>query len=166
MALQEPIRQAIWSVDKDQPMWKVRTLDAVIQRALAPEKALLYLMCGFGALAIILSAAGTYAVISHSVTRRTQEFGVRLALGSSRGGIVQLVLGDSLRVAVIGLCAGVIVAIAISRLLRSILFNVSHTDVSTYGAALLFITAVALIASALPALRASRIDPSTALRYE
>jgi predicted permease len=166
MALQEAIRQAIWNVDKDQPMWKIRTMDSVIQRALSPEKALLYLMCGFGALAIFLSAAGTYAVISHSVTRRTQEFGVRLALGASRSAIVQLVLGDSARVAAIGLIVGILSAIATSRLLRSILFNVTSTDPVTYLGALLFITAVALIASALPAMRASRIDPSTALRYE
>jgi ABC-type antimicrobial peptide transport system permease subunit len=105
-------------------------------------------------------------VISHSVTRRTQEFGVRLALGASRSAIVQLVLGDSARVAAIGLIVGILSAIATSRLLRSILFNVTSTDPVTYLGALLFITAVALIASALPAMRASRIDPSTALRYE
>ena len=166
MALQEAIRQAVWSVDKDQPMWKIRTMEALIERGFAPEKALLYLMCAFGALAVLLSAAGTYAVISHSVTRRTQEFGVRLALGASRSGIVQLVLSHSVKVAVVGVAVGVAAAIVTSRLLRTILFNVSATDATTYLAALLFITGVALIASALPAMRASRIDPSTALRYE
>jgi predicted permease len=166
MSLQEPVRQAVWSVDKDQPMWKIRTMDFLIQRALSQEKALLYLMCAFGALAVLLSAAGTYAVISHSVTRRTQEFGVRLALGASRGGIVQLVLANGIKVALIGLAIGVVTAIATSRLLRSILFNVSTTDASTYAAALIFIGVVVVIACALPAMRASRIDPSTALRYE
>jgi predicted permease len=145
---------------------RVTTLRAQVDQATARERLLLRLASGFGGIALLLAAAGLYGTLAYAVARRTRELGVRLALGAQRGAVLRLVLRDSLVVAAGGLVAGVPLSLAAGRLLRSFLFDVTAHDMPTFIGAGAVLTAVALVAAFVPALRASRIDPVSALKYE
>jgi putative ABC transport system permease protein len=124
------------------------------------------LLSSFAALALFLAAIGIYGVLSYTVSQRTQEIGIRMALGGKPSQVLGLILGYGLRLAVVGTVVGVGGAFAISRLLRSLLFGVTPTDAATYALAPMVLIAMALLASYIPAARATRIDPVVALRYE
>jgi putative ABC transport system permease protein len=124
------------------------------------------LLALFGGLALVLSAVGVYGVLSYSVNQQTREIGLRMALGAQRGDVMRLILGQGLRLAVIGLGLGVLVALGLMRGLVSLLFDVRAYDPSTYAAVTLLLTAVALLACYIPARRAMRVDPMVALRYD
>jgi putative ABC transport system permease protein len=123
-------------------------------------------MSGFAGLALLLAAVGTYGVISYSVAERTQEVGIRMALGASRADIIALVIGQALIVGVIGTAIGLGAAYGLTRVMTTLLFGVSPTDPITFALVSLFLMSVSLLASYLPARRATRIDPIFALRYE
>ncbi|HZS05559.1 MAG TPA: ABC transporter permease [Blastocatellia bacterium] len=166
MALANSVKQAVWSVDQDQPVWKIRTLESLLDRSVSDRRFLMWLLACFSGVALALAAVGIYGVISYSVTQRTHEIGVRVALGARRGDIVRLVVGQGLLLALIGVCAGVAASFALTRFLATILFGVSPTDPLTFTLVAMLLAVVALAACYLPARRAMKVDPMIALRYE
>jgi predicted permease len=160
------MRDAIWSVDPQQPVSQVDRLDTLIRNAVAPNLVLSELAFFFGLLAIFLGAIGIYGVMAHSVAQRTNEIGIRVALGASPRQVVKLVIGDGLRLAAIGIAAGALLALAVTRSMASILFNVKTSDPIIFTAVAILFTFVAVAACSIPAWRALRVDPTVALRYE
>ena len=160
------IKHAIWSIDKDQPIVRVAMMDDLLAASAAERRFVLTLFQAFGLIALALAAIGIYGVLSASVTERTREIGVRAALGAQRSGIVRLVLRQGMMLTVLGIGIGAVGATAASQALTSLLFGVSSLDPLTYLGVIALLTAVAVIACAIPAWRAAKIDPIVALRYE
>jgi putative ABC transport system permease protein len=166
MTLAEPVRQAIWRVDPDQPMWKIRSVERLVDRGLANQKFVLALMMVFAALALALTVIGLYGVISYLVNQRTQEIGIRMALGAQMHHILQLILKHGVALVILGVVAGLLAAVVLTRLMAHMLYGVTPTDPATFGAIALFLSFVALAACYLPARRAAQVDPVIALRSE
>lgn len=164
--LSDAVRQAIWSVDKEQPVWKVRTMDFLLQKDTAPDRFVMLLMSALGLLALGLSALGTYAMLSNAVTQRTREMGIRMALGAARQDILSLVLCQGFKLVLIGAALGLAAAMISSHLLSNLLYGVGPGDLTSFALGLGVLGAVALFACWLPARRATRVDPLVALRYE
>ena len=160
------VRQAVWSVDKDQPVSNVMTLDNLLDQEVAQRRVEAALLGGFAALALILACIGIYGVLSYLVTQRTREIGVRVALGASASDVFRTVAVQGMTLAGIGILAGLAGALALSRLLASLLFGVSAGDPIAYTSAVAVFGLVALAACYFPARRAARIDPMVTLRYE
>lgn len=160
------VKNAIWSVDPNQAIVRVMSMDRMISSSEAERRFVLILFAAFGSVALGLAAIGIYGVLSGSVNERTREIGVRAALGASRRDIVGLVLRDGLYLAGLGICIGLAGAVASTRVMQSLLFGISRLDPYTYFGVILLLAAVAAIACAAPAWRASRVDPSTTLRAE
>ena len=158
------VRTAVWETDSDQPIHRLRTLDDVRAASLAPPRLTTTLLGLFAALALVITAAGIAGVIAFSVSQRTQEFGVRVALGARRSEIVSMVVGEGVRLAITGLAIGLVGAVILGALLSTVLFGVGPIDAVTYLAVSMVLLAVAGLACLLPALRAASIDPMTALR--
>jgi putative ABC transport system permease protein len=166
LRLAPAVRSAVWSVDKDQPVWKVRTEESLIERSLGMPRFLVRLMGGYSALALLLAAVGLYGVMSYAVARRVQEIGVRVALGARPRDVLRLVLARSLRLTALGAVIGLAAALALGQVLQGLLFEVPPNDPSTLGGVLLVLTMVSLAASAGPAWRATRVDALVALRHD
>jgi predicted permease len=160
------LRAALAEAAPELPTAGFRPLQGVVDRALSPRRFFVHLLTAFAAAALALAAIGIYGVISYSVARRTPEIGIRMALGASSGRIRAGVLGDSLRLTLAGAGIGIAGAVALSSLLSALLFGVSPSDPWTYAGAAAILLLVALAASFIPAFRASRISPMTALRAE
>jgi putative ABC transport system permease protein len=160
------VRAAIWRVDRDQPVWRVRTMNRVLDEARGGPKFTVWLMAAFATLALVLAAIGVYGVMSYAVARRTQEVGIRMALGARRGQVLGMVLREGMRTIVVALIVGLAIAVAATRLLSSQLFGVSAVDPLTFAAVPVLLAVVALAACYLPARRASRVDPIVALRAD
>ena len=165
-ALVEPLRQLIAQLDGGLPMFRVRSMEQLSSDAVAQPRLYLVLLTVFAAASVLLAAIGIYGVLAHGVSQRTREIGLRLALGAERARVVRMVVGQALALAVSGLALGLALAIGLSRLLGSLLFNVEPADTLTYVTAGAGLALVALVASLVPALRAARIDPIAALRAE
>jgi putative ABC transport system permease protein len=165
-ALAEPVRQAVVLLDPEQPVSRVMTMAAHLQNDLAQPRFLSQLTLVFGGLALVLAAIGIYGVMAWSVTARTREFGVKLALGAQPGGLMRQILREGFAVVAIGALVGVAIAAGLSRLLASLLFETSPTEPGAYVTAAATVFVVALIAIAIPAQRAMRIDPIRSLRSE
>jgi putative ABC transport system permease protein len=153
-------------VDPDLPLFDVRTMDQRIERTLAASRFNTLLLSLLGGIGLVLAAGGIYGVIAYFVSQRTQEIGVRIALGASRGSVVWLILGQALRPVALGAAVGVVAALAASRVLTSQLFGVSRTDPLTIAAVVATLIGVASVASAVPARRAAAVDPTRALQSE
>jgi len=166
LSLASAVRQAVWSVDKDQPVANVMTLDGLLDEEIAQRRVQAALLAGFAALALILASVGIYGVLSYMVTQRTREIGVRVALGASAADVFRTVAGQGMTLAGLGIAAGLAGALALSRLLRSLLFGVSAGDPVAYAGAVALFGVVALLACYFPARRAARVDPMVTLRYE
>lgn len=166
LSLSEPVRQAIWKVDADQPMWKIRTVDFLIQRSTADRKFLMALMGIFATLALVLTIIGLYGVISYLVNQRTQEIGIRMALGAQMRDILQMVLKQGMLLVLIGVALGLAAAWMLTRLMARLLYQVSATDPLTFVGISALLIVVALLACYIPARRATKVDPLEALRYE
>jgi putative ABC transport system permease protein len=160
------LRQAVWSIDPNQPISNVNTLEQIVSDSIAKPRLNMTLMALFGALAMILAAVGIYGLLSYTVTQRTQEMGIRMALGAQVGDVMRLVLKQGMALAIIGQAIGVVGALALTRLIRSLLFGVTPTDFTIFVAVVAVLTTIALLACYLPARRATKVDPLKALRYE
>lgn len=161
-----PVTRTVAGLDKDQPIYNVKPMTEVLNASMARQRFTMLLMSCFAALAATLAAIGLYGVMSYSVSLRTQEMGIRMALGSQRKDILKLVIGHGLKLAFIGVGIGLIIALGLTRLLQSLLFGISATDPVTFIAIALLLAFVAVLASIIPARRAMRVDPMVALRYE
>jgi putative ABC transport system permease protein len=160
------IRQAIWSVDKDQPIVRVETMDDLVAASAAERRFAATLFEAFAVTALVLAALGIYGVLSGSVTERMREIGVRSALGASRTDIVALVVRQGMILAAVGIAIGLGGAVAASRAIMTMLFGVSRLDPTTYAAVIALLAGVSAIACWLPAWRAAQVDPSITLRSE
>jgi putative ABC transport system permease protein len=160
------VRQAVWSIDPNQPIANVSTLEKLVDESIAQRRLNMLLMGLFGGLAMLLSAVGIYGLLSHAVTQRTQEMGIRMALGAQVGDVLKLVLRQGMLLAFAGEAIGLVAAFALTRLIRGLLFGVTPNDAPTFIAVAGVLTTVALLACYLPARRATKVDPLIALRYE
>jgi putative ABC transport system permease protein len=160
------LRQAVEQVDKDQPLSDVRTMEQLLAASLARRRFNMLLLGLFSALALALAAVGIFGVMNYSVTQRTHEIGIRMALGAQSSDVLRMVVGQGMTLALIGVAIGLVAAFALTRLMSSLLYGVTPTDPLTYFAVALTLSAVALLASFIPARRATRVDPIEALRYE
>jgi len=166
VALTPALKNAIWSVDKDQPIVRVATMENLLTASAAERNFVLILFEAFGLVSLILAATGIYGVLSGSVTERTREIGVRSALGASRGAILAMVVRQGMILTAVGIALGFLGAVAASRAIAALLFDVSSLDPLTYFGVVALLSAVSMIACGVPAWRAARIDPMVALRYE
>ena len=166
MSLASAVRGQISAIDKDQPVLTIRTLNEVIISTTAPRRFNTLLLAIFAAVALALAAVGIYSVISYSVTQRTQEVGVRMALGARPGDVIRLVLKQGLALTLIGVAAGILGAIAAAHVMSGLLYGVTATDPATFVAISLLLAIVAMLACYLPARRAARVEPIAALRRE
>jgi len=164
--LVQAIQGRIRAFDRNLPISDVKTMDEYVSAAVAAPRFNAMLLGAFALLALALSAVGIFAVISYSVAQRTQEIGLRRALGATTAGVMTLVLGQGLRLTGIGVLLGLAGALGVTRLIESLLFEVRPTDGVTFTVVSLGLVAVALIACYLPALRAARVDPMTALKRD
>ena len=165
-AFAAPIREAIRSVERDAPVSAVTTLSALARSATAESRFYLTLLMAFAIIAVMLAAVGVYGVMAYSVSRRTHEIGIRIALGAEPTSVMRAIVGRGISVAGVGAAAGLAVAFALTRLMRGILYGVSPTDPWTFAAVTALLIGVALVATLAPAMRATRIDPLVALRAE
>ncbi len=159
-------KREINAIDKDQPVSNVTTLAELYNRAAAPQRFSMALLSLFAGVALVLAGVGLYGVMAYSVSQRTHEIGIRMALGAQKSHVFSLVVRQAVSVALIGISAGLVAALLLTRLMSSLLFGVSATDPVVYIAISLLLVAVVLLASYIPARRAMKVDPMTALRYE
>jgi predicted permease len=163
-SLSQEIQQAVRAQDPTLPIVKLRSMDQVFADAASRPRFLAELLAIFAALALALAAIGTYGILSYSVSERTREIGIHMALGATRGSVLGMILGQGLRLTIIGLVTGLIASFGLTRLLQAQLFNVKPTDPATLAAVAVFIAVVAFIACFVPAQRATRVDPMVTLR--
>ncbi|HME00681.1 MAG TPA: ABC transporter permease [Terriglobia bacterium] len=166
LALGEQLRQAVTAVNPDQRVLGLQSMSDVVARAVAHPTFDVLLMGTFAALALTLTSVGIYGVLSFHLARRTQEIGIRIALGAKRGNVLLMVVGQGAFLAAVGIGIGLVGALVLSRFLSSLLYGVKPTDPPTFIAVSLILAAVALLASYIPARRATKVDPMVALRYE
>ena len=164
-AMAEQVRAAVWAVDRNQPVWKIRSMATLLDYDLAARRFTARLTAGFAALALLLSLIGVYGVMSYVVAQRTREIGIRMALGAARGEVVRLVLGRGLRIVAAGIGLGLVAAYAGARVIEGQLFGVA-ADLATFVAVPLVLVGVAAMACWVPARRAARVDPVIALSAE
>jgi putative ABC transport system permease protein len=166
MKLAGPVRNAIWGLDADLPVADVKPMESYLGDSVARRRFNATLLGSFAALALLLAAVGLYGVVSYSVVQHTREFGIRMALGASAKRVQRGVLRESLILAGLGVGAGIVGALALTRLLEGLLYEVSATDPAVFVGIAVLLTLVALLAAYLPSRRATRVDPMEALRYE
>ena len=159
-------QESLLSFDDQMVLYNPEAMTGIISDSLASRRFSMILLGGFAALALVLSAIGIYGVISYLAAQRTQEIGIRMALGAQRTQVLGMVLGQGLRVSAIGVAIGLSAALVLARLIANLLYGVKPHDPLTFAGVAALLTLVALGASYLPALRATRVDPVTALRYE
>ncbi|MDQ3816531.1 MAG: ABC transporter permease [Acidobacteriota bacterium] len=162
----DAVERTIHTVDKDLPLFDVRSMDQLMGEAIAQQRLVLVLLLGFAILALLLAAVGIYGVISYLVSQRTHEFGIRMALGAQTGEILRLVIGQGIKLTLAGVVLGLVGAFELTQLMKALLFGVGATDTLTFVAIPLLLTAIALLACYIPARRATKIDPMAALRDE
>jgi predicted permease len=165
-ALSIPVQRVINAMDRDLPVSNVETLGETVEKSTLGSKFNSLLVLGFAVIALVLAAAGLYGVLAYLVTQRTNELGVRIALGAQRAQVLQLVLRDGLRPALLGLIGGLAGSAVVAKLIRSLLYGIEPYDSTVFLAVITILLAVAALACAIPAWRASRLDPLQALRAE
>jgi predicted permease len=168
----DPLRMAsavtaqVWAIDKDQPVHDVQTMDKVVDDTISQRRFNMLLLAIFAATALVMAAVGIYGVLAYAVSRRTQEIGIRMALGAQTRDVFQMIGREGFLLVVVGIAIGLAGALLLTRLMSSLLFGVSPTDAATFAAVPAVLAAVALLACYVPARRAAHVDPTVALRYE
>ena len=160
------VRHEIAALDPEQPVARVATLDQLLEASTSQPRFRTFLLGSFAGIALLLSAVGIYGVMAYAVSRRTREIGVRMALGARPANILTLIFGESMTLTLLGILLGLVGAYAVTRVLNSLLFGVSSTDPLTFAAVTVLLSCASLLASYIPARRATRVDPIIALRYE
>jgi putative ABC transport system permease protein len=160
------LRNVVHDLDPNQPLVRIRTMQENIASSVSDQRFRTTLLGIFATCALLLSVVGLYGLMTYSVTQRVPEIGIRITLGAQRGQILSMVVGQGLRLALAGIAVGIAGAFALSRILAKFLYGVAATDPMTYAAVAALLLAVAVLASYIPARRATRIDPITALRCE
>jgi len=160
------VRQAVKQIDPDQPIYNPRTMGEIRAESVAPERLNLTLLAIFAGIALVLAIVGIYGVMSYSVTQRTHEIGIRMAIGAQPRNVFTMILGQGMKLALIGIGLGLVGAFALTRLMASMLFGVEPTDATTFSAIAVLLTVVALLACYLPGRRATKVEPTVSLRYE
>jgi len=158
--------QEIHRLDKDVPITDIATMELIAREPMAQQRMVMALLLSFAVLALVLSALGIYSVLSYSVAQRTREIGLRVALGAERGNVLRLVVGNGVRLALLGISVGAAAALALTRLMADLLFGVRPADPATFGVVTTMLAATSLLACYVPARRAMKVDPIVALRYE
>jgi putative ABC transport system permease protein len=166
LSLATSVRNAIWAVDKDQTVANVDSMEHIVAGAVARQRFSMLLLAIFAGVALILAAVGIYGVMSYSVAQQTREIGIRMALGAQRSDVLKMTVKQGLRLVGVGLVVGLVAAFILTRVMASLLFGVSATDPITFLTISLILMGVALVASYVPALRATRVDPMVALHYQ
>ncbi len=166
MRAAKSLREAVRSVDPNQPVSGIGSMDDIVEEIVAPRRFKLVILGSFAALALVLATIGLYGVLSYAVTEQTHEFGVRMALGARREDVLRLVVGRGFKLASIGVAVGIGCAVGLTRFLSSLLYEVRPTDPPTFAAVSLLLVVVALLASYIPARRATKVDPMMALRHD
>jgi putative ABC transport system permease protein len=160
------VQRIVLSVDPLQPVAEIRSMEGVVSRSTSRERFNLTLMVLFGLVSLVLASVGTYGVVSYAVSQRTRELGVRIALGASSEDVLRLTMSEGLLVSIMGVAAGLVGAYGLGRYLAGMLFSVKASDPATFCAVALLLLTVAFLANLIPAIRATRVDPITALRFE
>jgi putative ABC transport system permease protein len=160
------VRNAVWQIDKDQPVSNIQTMEEILADSIARQRFSMLLLAIFAGVALVLAAVGIYGVMSYSVAQRTHEIGIRMALGAQTGSVLKLAVGYGMKLVGIGIVIGLIAAFALTRVMSTLLFGVTATDPATFTLISLLLICVAAIASYVPARRATKVDPMIALRYE
>ena len=162
-AFANTLRREVQAIDKDQPVYSVRTFDDVMMNSLGTRRVSMQLFTVFAIAALVLAAVGIYGVMAYSVTQRTQEIGIRMALGAQTGDVLWLILRQGMSLALAGSVLGLVASFFLTRLIRGLLYGVETSDPTIYAAILLLLILVAFIACYLPARRAAKLNPVTAL---
>jgi putative ABC transport system permease protein len=160
------VRNVVKTIDQDQPIYSPQTMDEIRAESVAGERLNLTLLSLFAGIALVLAIVGIYGVMSYSVTQRTHEIGIRMAIGARPRDVYKMILGHGMKLALIGVAVGLVIAFALTRLMATMLFGVEPTDVTTFTVISLMLITVALLACYLPGRRATKVEPTISLRYE
>ena len=160
------LRQQVKNIDPDQPIYNIRTMNEIRSDSVTPERLNLTLLSLFAGIALLLAIVGIYGVMSYTVTQRTHEIGIRMAIGAQPRDVFKMVLRQGMMLALIGVACGLIGAFGLTRLMTTMLFGVGPTDPATFALIAVSLTGVALVACYIPGRRATKVDPLVALRYE
>ena len=166
LSLATAVRDAVLAIDKDQPVSNIRSMEEIVSTAVARQRFSTMLLGIFAVLALVLAAVGIYGVMSYTVAQRTREIGIRIALGAQRGDVLKMTVMQGMKLVVLGVAIGLVAAVVLTRVMASLLFGISATDPLTFISISAVLLAVAVVASYIPALRATRVDPMVALRSQ
>jgi predicted permease len=166
LSLASSVRNAIWAVDKDQTVANIDSMEHIVAGAVARQRFSMLLLAIFAGIALVLAAVGIYGVMSYSVAQQTREIGIRMALGAQRRDVLTMTVKQGLKLVGVGLAIGLVAAFILTRVMATLLFGISATDPLTFISISLVLLAVAILASYIPALRATRVDPMIALRAQ
>jgi predicted permease len=160
------VKREMLTLDRQQPIRNVRTMEDVIAKSISPQRFHMSLLALFGGIGLALASVGIYGVMAYAVSQRTREIGIRMALGAQLNDVLRMVLGHGMKLTAIGVVVGLAASFALTRVLKTLLFGVTPSDLLTFAAVSVALMAIALLASYIPARRATKVDPLIALRYE